>query len=98
MRYCGISENFHDASIAFIDEDGTISFATESERYSKRKNDPILHKYLYDRIKPDDHVSFYEDHILRQKHAESIINMMPDKSSADTRYQSYLNRFDREFS
>lgn len=98
MRYCGISENFHDASIAFIEEDGTISFAAESERYSKRKNDPILHKYLYDMIQPEDHVSFYEDHDLRKKHAESIINMMPEENSTDTRYQSYLNRFDREFS
>lgn len=26
MRYCGISEDFHDASIAFIEEDGTVSF------------------------------------------------------------------------
>lgn len=94
MRYCGISENFHDASIAFIEEDGTISFAAESERYSKRKNDPVLHKYLYDMIQPEDHVSFYEDHDLRKKYAKDIINMMPGENNANDRYQVYLDRFD----
>ena len=48
MRYCGISDDFHDASIAFIEEDGRVSFAAESERYSKIKNDPVLHHRLYD--------------------------------------------------
>lgn len=66
MRFCGISEYYHDASIAFIDENGNIEFAAESERYSKQKNDPHLHKYLADMIHPDDHITFYESTKLRQ--------------------------------
>lgn len=72
MRFCGISEYYHDASIAFIDESGTIEFAAESERYSKRKNDPHLHKYLADMIQPDDHITFYESTELRIDRAASM--------------------------
>ena len=42
MRYVGYSEYFHDAGIAVIEENGTISYATQSERYSKVKNDPLI--------------------------------------------------------
>lgn len=93
MRYCGISENFHNAAIAFVEEDGTISFASESERYSKRKNDPLLHKFLSDMIRENDHVSFYESHELREKYAKGIMNQMPGVDNVDARYQIYLDRF-----
>lgn len=82
MRFCGISEYYHDASIAFIDESGNIEFAAESERYSKRKNDPHLHKYLVDMIQPDDHVTFYESTVLRRSRAASMameLHPMPTK-------------------
>jgi carbamoyltransferase len=62
MRYCGFSEFFHDAGIAFITSEGDISFASQAERYSKYKNDPELPDVLMNMIKKDDHVSFYEDH------------------------------------
>jgi carbamoyltransferase len=58
----GISAGFHDAAIAVVREDGKIVFAGHSERYSKRKNDPLIHQDLlaeccdYD----FDTVAFYE--------------------------------------
>jgi predicted NodU family carbamoyl transferase len=65
MRYCGFSEFFHDAGIAFITSEGDIEFATHAERYTKHKNDPDLPDVLMNMIKKDDHVSFYEDHAHR---------------------------------
>ena len=65
MRYCGFSEHFHDAGVAFV-EDGNIEFATHAERYSKRKNDPFLPRELHDMIKPTDHVTFFEDYSIRR--------------------------------
>lgn len=67
MRYCGFSEEFHDAGIAFI-RDGNIEFATNGERYSKKKNDPFLPQELHDMIKPTDHVTFFEDYSIRRKY------------------------------
>jgi carbamoyltransferase len=61
MRYVGYSEYYHDAALAIINEDGTVEFASQSERYSKLKNDPILHEYLWDLIEKKDHISFYEN-------------------------------------
>ena len=52
MRYCGFSEFFHDAGIAFITSEGDISFASQAERYSKYKNaieevaNTILNKFI----------------------------------------------------
>ena len=67
MRYCGFSEFFHDAGMAFITTDGDIEFATHAERYSKLKNDPGVPEALWDMVRDDDHVSFYEDHLFRFK-------------------------------
>jgi carbamoyltransferase len=74
MRYVGISEYFHDASIAFIDDDGNIEFASQSERYSKIKNDPTIHFLLEDMITEGDKLIWYED---------------PDKRSAYTNIENY---------
>jgi len=61
MRYCGISEFFHDAGIAFITEQGDIEFAAHSERYSKVKLDLHLHDDLLKMINKDDYTIFFED-------------------------------------
>jgi carbamoyltransferase len=61
MRYCGISEFFHDAGIAFITDQGGVEFATHAERYSKLKLDPYVHDDLWRMIRPDDYTVFYED-------------------------------------
>ena len=95
MRYCGISENFHNAAIAFVEEDGTISFASESERYSKRKNDPLLHKFLSDMIHEDDNVSFYEDINLRNQYSEKIANTLHNKEAALNKAKRAANKITR---
>ena len=65
MRYVGYSEFYHDAGLAIITEDGTVEFATHGERYSKKKNDANIPDELWDMINDDDHVSFYEDHVIK---------------------------------
>ena len=65
MRYVGYSEFYHDAGFAIINEDGTVEFATHGERYSKKKNDPHIPEELWDMVRDDDHVSFYEDQSLK---------------------------------
>jgi len=92
MRYCGIVENFHNAAICFIEEDGTISFASESERFSKKKNDALLHPYFHGLIKDDDHISFYEDMELRDKHLDPILKSLPQYSKEFE--EKYLIRLD----
>lgn len=74
MRYCGISEFFHDAGIAFITDQGDIEFAAHAERYSKFKNDPKLPDNLMGMIQKNDHVSFYEDHKIRLKYVPDTIH------------------------
>lgn len=99
MRYCGISDDFHDASIAFIEEDGKVSFASESERYSKIKNDPVLHHHLYDMIQNDDLVTFYEDTELRLDVADKVLStfkgafMISGGQDQDTILEKYKARF-----
>lgn len=58
----GISAGFHDAAAAVVREDGEILFAGHSERYSKIKNDPLLHQGLLNELCKweYDTVSFYE--------------------------------------
>ena len=65
MRYVGYSEFYHDAGLTIIDEDGTVEFATHGERYSKKKNDPNIPKVLWEMVREDDHISFYEDHVAK---------------------------------
>lgn len=76
MRYCGISEYFHDAAIAFITEQGNIEFAAQSERYTKKKNDSHLDISLVSMIKKEDKVAFYEtyDHRFDKKVAYIVFN------------------------
>ena len=62
MRYVGYSEYFHDAGIAVIEEDGTISYATQAERYSKVKNDPLIPDSLWDSVvQKDDNISYFQE-------------------------------------
>jgi len=72
MRYCGISEYFPRGGISFIDESGNIEFASQSERYSKNKNDMILHPLLLNMIDENDEIYFYEDPYLKQKMLKTI--------------------------
>ena len=45
-RYVGFSEFYHDAGVSVIEEDGTVSYATHAERWSKKKNDPVIPEKL----------------------------------------------------
>lgn len=90
MRYCGFSEGFHDAAIAFVDDQGNIEFAAQSERYSKIKNDPNLHLYLKKMISEDDHVAYYENETLRKQH-DAVINFHGGIRSPSVRYDSFFN-------
>ena len=71
MRYVGFSEYYHDAALSIINEDGTVEFASQAERFSKKKNDPIIPESLWEYTNDDDHLSFYEDFDLRTMYRES---------------------------
>lgn len=66
-RYVGFSEFYHDAGVSIIEEDGTVSYATHAERWSKKKNDSVIPEKLWDFVgqKPDEKISFYEDWELK---------------------------------
>ncbi len=64
-RFTGYSQFYHDAALSIINEDGSIAFASHSERFSRRKNDQWVHKSLWEYYKDDDHLSFYEDEKLK---------------------------------
>lgn len=66
-RYVGFSEFYHDAGVSVIEEDGTVSYATHAERWSKKKNDPVIPEKLWDFIGQQDNevVTFYEDHHIK---------------------------------
>lgn len=67
MRYCGYSEYFHDAGLAFVTEDGEIDFASHAERFSRKKNDSVMPASMWELLQKDDHITFYEDHSLRRE-------------------------------
>ena len=76
MRYVGYSEFFHDASLAIVNDNGNIDYASLSERYSKRKHDNIVHQLQVRLINDKDFLCFYENPELRLKHA---IHLNPDE-------------------
>lgn len=84
MRYCGISEHFHDAGISFITEQGDIEFATHAERYSKIKLDQRLDYNLLKMIKSDDHITFYEDYDLRLKYNPETMRLKENRIYYDS--------------
>ena len=94
MRYVGYSEFFHDAGLAIVNQDGVIDFASHSERYSKIKNDEVLHKVLVDMINEDDGLYFYES----PKEKEKYINIRRHHKFKYDEFPSHLGSpFDRKF-
>ena len=79
MRYVGYSNQFHDAGLSIIEEDGSVSFASHSERYSKIKYDPRIAFELMELIKDDDVVTFYEDVSIRSKMHNLRKEVFPDE-------------------
>ncbi len=64
MKYLGISEGFHDAAWAVV-EDGKLKFATHSERYTRLKGDKRLPAGFA--IKPEEYSIYYEDVELKNR-------------------------------
>ena len=65
----GFSEGFHDAAIAVVHKN-TISYATHSERYSKKKHDKVLDLHAVTMARGlnihDDIVAFYENPLIKR--------------------------------
>jgi len=65
-RYVGYSEFYHDGGLAIIQDDGTVEFASQAERYSGIKNDDRIPDEMWHFVTKEDHVTFYEDYELRR--------------------------------
>lgn len=62
MNILGVSGGFHDAAVSVLSPNGEILFASHSERYSKKKNDPSLDAHMV-KLALDmgiSHISWYE--------------------------------------
>ena len=62
MKILGVSEGFHDAAVALVDDKGNILHASHSERYSKIKNDRNIHP---DQYFEHDKYAYYEKNWLK---------------------------------
>ena len=77
MKYLGISEGFHDAAVALVNEERVIEFASQSERLTRikncRMNPPEYRRLRHDKV--IFHEDFYNDKdMLKQiDHYDKII-------------------------
>lgn len=95
MRYCGTSEYFHDAGIAFLSQDGDIEFAAHSERYTKIKYDRDLSLELVNMIQDKDITVFYEN-IEDRKYTNEEYDIHSFEELHDRGF--IANTFDYDFS
>lgn len=80
MRYVGYSEYYHDAALSIINEDGVVEFASHSERFSKKKNDALIHDKLWDdNVLETDHISFYENVDWKKIHRKNFLGNLGKK-------------------
>lgn len=89
----GISANSHNAAIAVFDED-TLVFASESERFSKRKNDPHLNRELVRHAKlfgEPEMVYWYEDPTLKTMRQQYVGQSI---SNDENNIKKYLLSYD----
>lgn len=77
MRYVGYTEGFHDAAVSIIENDGQVSFASSSERYTRKKHDFAISDRLWNMVKKDDHLVFYEDRHYRTQDINKKSRMHP---------------------
>ena len=95
MRYVGYSRGFHDGGLAIIEEDGTVSYASNSERFTKIKYDATLAPELESMIKNDDYLVFYQDlKTSSQKYYNELRDMPKVFSMEDTSGKSMLFKRD----
>jgi carbamoyltransferase len=71
-RYVGCYSEFYDAAITIINEDGTVEFASQAERFSGKKNDPIIPESLWAYTNDNDHLSFYENVGWKEKYRSNL--------------------------
>ena len=92
-RYVGFSEFYHDAGVSIIEEDGTVSYATHAERWSKKKNDAVIPDSLWNFIgqEKDEVVTFYEDHEIKYGIRGGIVVEGNDRNA----HAQHLNRHER---
>lgn len=83
-KIIGISEGFHDAAITIL-KDNKITFATQAERYTRKKNDKWLPEDL---IPSDGTTAYYENYIA--KNSRRIF--------AGQKVQKTRRKYDRTFS
>ena len=94
MNIIGISEGFHDAALCLL-QNSKILYASQSERYSKVKNDPWVHPDQWpkaDRYQPNI-VAYYEKPFrknLRRLYAGQYCN----HHESHARYGYYTSPFD----
>ena len=91
MRFIGVSENYHDAALSVI-EDGEVVFASHSERYSKKKNDKIIHPDLWERGAPDlSTLGWNGNHLLDTPVHMSFYEQAPERGANHPRYNFKFN-------
>ena len=73
MRYVGYTEGFHDASISIIETDGSVSFASAAERYTKLKHEASITSELWEKVNEDDRLIFYEDRSYRDYAKDEVL-------------------------
>lgn len=81
MKILGISEGFHDAAVALVDNKGNILHASHSERYSKIKNDHRIHNDQMEDLgwRDIDYQAYYEKIWL--KNTRRILSGQSPKST-----------------
>ena len=77
MKFTGISEGFHDASIAVV-EGNQILFAAQAERYTRVKNDKRLPLNLR-KLTANTTTIFYEDTKLKNERRKKY-GMLPSSA------------------
>lgn len=89
----GVSANSHDAALAVFANDA-LMFASHSERFSGRKNDPHLHPALIDYAKEQwgepDQVVWYEKPLLKSlRQARAGQGWLPQENNVKRYLKSY---------
>lgn len=84
QKFTGFSEWYHNAALAVINEDGVVEFASQAERFTKKKNDAVIPDNLWDYSKEGNHVSFYENHEEKWRNRRNAKNVDAAKKNLKT--------------
>jgi len=90
MRIGGFSTLAHDASLAIVNENGDIEFASTNDRFSQWKHDALLSKTLIEKLTEVDLKVFYEDcHCPEWKERTYPYERMQSRNVPDERLSAY---------